>query len=64
MANIQKNEIKKMVCKRLDAELKPLGWKVYKSGYFPVYSLDIGYFKISFAVCSIAGKALRVSWFA
>ena len=48
MANIQKNEIKKMVCKRLDAELKPLGWKVYKSGYFPVYSLDIGYFKISF----------------
>ena len=48
MANIQKNEIKKMVCKRLDAELKPLGWKVYKGGHFPVYSLDIGNFKISF----------------
>ena len=48
MANIQKNEIKKMVCKRLDAELKPLGWKVYKGGHFLVYSLDIGNFKISF----------------
>ena len=43
-----KNEIKKIVFKRLDAELKPLGWKAYKSGYNPAYVLDTDSYKIKF----------------
>ena len=43
-----KSEKKKIVFKRLDAELKPLGWKSYKSGYNPTYVLDSGFYKVSF----------------
>ena len=43
-----KSEIKKIVFKRLDAELKPLGWKAYKSGYNPAYVLDAEQYKIIF----------------
>ena len=42
------SEIKKIVFKRLDAELKPLGWKAYKSGYNPAYVLDTDSYKIKF----------------
>ena len=43
-----KNEMKKIVFKRLDEVLKPLGWKAYKSGYNPAYVLDSGFYKVSF----------------
>ena len=43
-----KSEKKKIVFKRLDAELKPLGWKAYKSGYNPAYVLDTDSYKIKF----------------
>ena len=43
-----RNEKKKIIFKRLDAKLKPLGWKAYKSGYNPTYVLDSGFYKVSF----------------
>ena len=43
-----KNEKKKIVFKRLDEGLKPLGWKAYKSGYFPAYVFDTEQYKIIF----------------
>ena len=43
-----KSEIKKIVFKRLDEALKPLGWKAYKSGYNPAYVLDAEQYKIIF----------------
>ena len=42
------SEIKKIVFKRLDEALKPLGWKAYKSGYNPAYVLDTEQYKIFF----------------
>ncbi len=45
-----RSEIKKMLYKRLDPVLKPLGWKVYKSEYHPVYTLDTEKYKVSFQV--------------
>ena len=42
------SEIKKIVFKRLDEALKPLGWKAYKSGYNPAYVLDTEQYKIIF----------------
>ena len=45
-----RSEIKKMLYKHLDPVLKPLGWKVYKSEYHPVYALDTEMYKISFEV--------------
>ncbi|SDF99370.1 hypothetical protein SAMN05216518_11735 [Bacteroidales bacterium KHT7] len=42
------SEIRKMVLRRLDAELKPLGWKAYKSGHNPAYVLDTRYYKVFF----------------
>ena len=50
------SEIKKIVFKRLDAELKPLGWKVYKSGYNPAYVLDGKLYKVSFYMGFSVGK--------
>ena len=43
-----KSEKKKIVFKRLDEVLKPLGWKAYKSGYNPAYVLDTEQYKIIF----------------
>ena len=43
-----RSEKKKIIFKRLDAKLKPLGWKAYKSGYNPTYVLDSGFYKVSF----------------
>ncbi len=43
-----KSEKKKIIFRRLDAKLKPLGWKAYKSGYNPTYVLDSGFYKVSF----------------
>ncbi len=48
--------MKKIVFKRLDAELKPLGWKAYKSGYNPAYVLDTEQYKIIFDMCFEGGK--------
>ncbi len=45
-----RSEIKKMLYKRLDPVLKPLGWKACKSEYHPVYVLDTEIYKISFQV--------------
>ncbi|SDG66330.1 hypothetical protein SAMN05216518_14911 [Bacteroidales bacterium KHT7] len=50
------SEIKKIVFKRLDAELKPLGWKAYKSGYNPTYVLDGKLYKVSFYMGFSVGK--------
>ena len=50
------SEIKKIVFKRLDAELKPLGWKAYKSGYNPTYVLDCKFYKVSFYMGFSVGK--------
>ncbi|SDG31422.1 hypothetical protein SAMN05216518_1262 [Bacteroidales bacterium KHT7] len=43
-----RNEKKKIIFRCLDAKLKPLGWKAYKSGYNPTYVLDSGFYKVSF----------------
>ena len=51
-----KNEMKKIVFKRLDEVLKPLGWKAYKSGYNPAYVLDTEQYKIIFDMCFEGGK--------
>ena len=51
-----KSEIKKIVFKRLDEALKPLGWKAYKSGYNPAYVLDTEQYKIIFDMCFEGGK--------
>ncbi len=46
-----KNEIKKIVFKRLDAELKPLGWKrVCDSGHNPIYVFDNSFYKVKFDI--------------
>ncbi len=50
-----KSEIKKIVFKRLDEALKPLGWKAYKSGYNPAYVLDTEQYKIFFNMGIKAG---------
>ncbi len=49
------SEIKKIVFKRLDEALKPLGWKAYKSGYNPAYVLDTEQYKIFFNMGIKAG---------
>ena len=51
-----KSEKKKIVFKRLDEVLKPLGWKAYKSGYNPAYVLDTEQYKIIFDMCFEGGK--------
>ena len=48
--------MKKIVFKRLDEVLKPLGWKAYKSGYNPAYVLDTEQYKIIFDMCFEGGK--------
>ncbi len=50
------SEIKKIVFKRLDEALKPLGWKAYKSGYNPTYVLDGKLYKVSFYMGFSVGK--------
>ena len=50
------SEIKKIVFKRLDEALKPLGWKAYKSGYNPAYVLDCKLYKVSFYMGFSVGK--------
>ena len=50
------SEIKKIVFKRLDEVLKPLGWKAYKSGYNPTYVLDCKFYKVSFYMGFSVGK--------
>ena len=50
------SEIKKIVFKRLDEALKPLGWKAYKSGYNPTYVLDGKFYKVSFYMGFSVGK--------
>jgi hypothetical protein len=50
------SEIKKIVFKRLDEALKPLGWKAYKSGYNPTYVLDCKLYKVSFYMGFSVGK--------
>ena len=50
------SEIKKIVFKRLDEALKPLGWKAYKSGYNPTYVLDCKFYKVSFYMGFSVGK--------
>ena len=46
-----KNEKKKIVFKRLDAELKPLGWKrVCDSGHNPIYVFDNSFYKVKFDI--------------
>ena len=50
------SEIKKIVFKRLDEALKPLGWKAYKSGYNPTYVLDCKIYKVSFYMGFSVGK--------
>ena len=50
------SEIKKIVFKRLDEALKPLGWKAYKSGYNPAYVLDGKLYKVSFYMGFSVGK--------
>ncbi|MBQ5476645.1 MAG: hypothetical protein IIT64_02460, partial [Bacteroidaceae bacterium] len=45
-----KNEIKKIVFKRLDAELKPLGWKSHKSADYPTYVFETDVYKLSFGI--------------
>ncbi len=50
------SEIKKIVFKRLDEVLKPLGWKAYKSGYNPTYVLDGNLYKVSFYMGFSVGK--------
>ena len=49
------SEIRKIAFKRLDATLKPLGWKAYKSGYNPAYVLDTEQYKIFFNMGIKAG---------
>ena len=51
-----RSEKKKIIFKRLDAKLKPLGWKSYKSGYNPAYVLDAEQYKIIFDMCFEGGK--------
>ena len=44
-----KSEKKKIVFKRLDAELKPLGWKrICDSGHLPVYVFENSLYKVCF----------------
>ena len=43
-----RSEKKKIIFKRLDAKLKPLGWKAYKSGYNPTYVFDSELYKVRF----------------
>ncbi len=43
-----KSDSKKIVFKRLDAALKPLGWKSHKSGYNPSYTYETDKFRVSF----------------
>ena len=50
------SEIKKIVFKRLDEVLKPLGWKAYKSGYNPTYVFDTKLYKVSFYMGFSVGK--------
>jgi hypothetical protein len=50
------SEIKKIVFKRLDETLKPLGWKAYKSGYNPTYVFDTKLYKVSFYMGFSVGK--------
>jgi hypothetical protein len=46
-----KSEKKKIVFKRLDAELKPLGWKrVCDSGHNPIYVFDNSFYKVKFDI--------------
>ena len=45
-----KSEKKKIIFRRLDAELKPLGWKAYKSADYPTYVLETDKYKLSFGI--------------
>ena len=46
-----KNEMKKIVFKRLDEVLKPLGWKrICDSGHLPVYVFENSLYKVCFQI--------------
>ena len=46
-----KSEIKKIVFKRLDEALKPLGWKrVCDSSHNPIYVFDNSFYKVKFDI--------------
>nr|MCR4701329.1 hypothetical protein [Bacteroidaceae bacterium] len=45
-----KSEKKKIIFRRLDAVLKPLGWKSYKTGTYPIYVLETDTYKLSFGI--------------
>lgn len=45
-----KSEKRKIIFKRLDSELKPLGWKSHKSGDYPTYMFETDVYKVSFGI--------------
>ena len=45
-----KSEKRKIIFKRLDAELKPLGWKSHKSADYPTYVFETDVYKLSFGI--------------
>ena len=45
-----RNEKKKIIFRRLDAKLKPLGWKSYKTGTYPTYVFETDVYKLSFGI--------------
>ena len=45
-----KSEKRKIIYKRLDAELKPLGWKSHKSADYPTYVFETDVYKLSFGI--------------
>ena len=49
-----KSEKKRIVFKRLDAELKPLGWKsICESGHLPAYVFENSLYKVCFRMDSL-----------
>ena len=45
-----KSEKRKIIFRRLDAELKPLGWKSHKSADYPTYVFETDVYKLSFGI--------------
>ena len=45
-----KSEKRKIIFRRLDVELKPLGWKSHKSADYPTYVFETDVYKLSFGI--------------